>query len=105
MVTDPAADMFFVYLPFVLKPEPTVLSIQNATSGVVTVIVRNLGGTEVTRCTVSSGTTAPCDHDGDGSNVFPPGTYNHEITQSPCGTGTFPKTYPSGAQITKVVCN
>ena len=96
---------FTVYLPIVLKPEPTILYIQNDTTGVVTVIVRNLGGTEVTRCTVSPGAKVPCDNGGAGSNVFPPGTYNHEIAQSPCGTGTFPKTYPSGSQTTHVVCN
>jgi uncharacterized repeat protein (TIGR01451 family) len=94
-----------VYLPLLVKPQPTTLSIYNGTTGVVTLIVRDLVGTEVTRCTANAGATVPCDQDGDGSNVFPPGTYNHQITQSPCGTGTFPKTYFGGPETTTVFCN
>jgi uncharacterized repeat protein (TIGR01451 family) len=94
-----------VYMPVIVKPSPTILAVHNDhTGGNVTVIVRELGtNAEVTRCTVPNNATLPCDHDGDGSNVFPSGTYSVYVA-SVCGTATVVKTYASGPQTTRVYC-
>lgn len=94
----------FVYLPFIVKPEPTELWVKNTTTGNVTFVVRDLGtNAEITRCTVASGATIPCDHDNDGSNIFSPGIYKVVVSAN-CGSNTFNKTYDSGKQVTKVFC-
>jgi len=95
-----------VYLPVVLKPDPTILSVHNDhTGGSVTFIVRNrTTHAEITRCTVPNNAAQPCDHDQDGSNVFPPGTYEVYVA-SVCGPpATFIRTYDSGPQTARVFC-
>jgi uncharacterized repeat protein (TIGR01451 family) len=106
IIVEPAPGIQYVYLPLIARPSPTILSVHNDnTGGDVTVIVRTLGtNTEVTRCTVPNKATLPCDHNRDGSNVFPPGTYNVYVA-SVCGPPvTVLKTYDSGPQTTRVFC-
>ncbi len=95
-----------IYLPIVLKPGPTILSVHNDhTGGNVTFIVRDqTTHAEITRCTVPNNATQPCDHDQDGSNLFPPGTYEVYVV-SVCGPpATIIKTYDSGPETTRVFC-
>jgi len=97
--------IFSSYLPVLSKPAPTILSVKNLTTGNVTFIVRHFSsGAEITRCTVSSGATIPCDHNGDNSHIFPPGLYNVEVAAN-CGSNIFPKAYGSGPVTTDVFCN
>jgi hypothetical protein len=94
----------FVFLPIIFKPEPTELYVQNDNTGAnVTFIVRQLSGSEVTRCTVANNQTQKCDHNGDDSHIFPPGTYQVEVNAR-CGSETTTKTYGSGRQTTRIFC-
>jgi mannitol-specific phosphotransferase system IIBC component len=82
-----------VYLPFIIKPPPTELSVFNDKTGgnvIFTVI-----GTGVS-CTVPNNTTLFC-------GSFPPGTYTVQVTAA-CGSATTSKFYESGPQTTKVFC-
>ncbi len=94
-----------VYLPMVFKPAPTELYVHNDnTGGNLTFIVRNYStNAEVTRCIVTNGATIPCDHDNDGSNIFPPGLYKVEVF-AVCGSDRFDRIYDSGRQTTRVFC-
>ena len=94
-----------VYLPIVFKPAPTELYVHNDnTGGNVTFIIRNYStNAEVTRCIVANGATLPCDHDNDGSNIFPPGLYKVEVF-AVCGSDAFDRIYDSGRQTTRVFC-
>ena len=106
IIVEPSPGVQKLYLPVLVKPSPTILSVHNDnTGGSVTVIVRTLGtNAEVTRCTVPNNATLPCDHDRDGSNIFPPGAYNVNVA-SVCGPAvTVVKTYDSGPQTTRVFC-
>jgi len=86
--------LFVVYLPIIVKPEPTELSVFNDnTNGNVTFTVIGTG----VSCTVSTGQTQLC-------GSFPPGTYDVYVV-SICGPPvTFSKSYGSGPQTTRVFC-
>lgn len=83
-----------MYIPILVKPALTELSIFNDdTGGNVTFTVIGTG----VECTVSNGDTEFC-------GEFPPGTYNVKVA-SVCGpTATFSKTYGSGPVTTRVFC-
>ncbi|MBE7551152.1 MAG: DUF11 domain-containing protein [Anaerolineales bacterium] len=82
-----------VYLPFIIKPPPTELSVFNdKTGGNVTFTVIGTG----VSCTVPNNSTLFC-------GSFPPGTYNVQVT-SACGNATTAKFYDSGPQTTRVFC-
>jgi uncharacterized repeat protein (TIGR01451 family) len=103
-VTTAVGEFEFVFLPIIFKPEPTELYVQNDNTGAnVTFIVRQLSGSEVTRCTVANNQTQKCDHNGDDSHIFPPGTYQVEVNAR-CGSETTTKTYASGRQTTRIFC-
>jgi len=82
-----------IFLPILLKPAPTKLSVFNDTTGDdVTFSVR---GTPVT-CVVPNNTKQFC-------GTFPPGTYQIRVI-SACGEGLFTKTYGPGPVTTRVFC-
>jgi uncharacterized repeat protein (TIGR01451 family) len=82
-----------IFLPILLKPQPTELSVFNDNTGDdVTFVVL---GTPVS-CVVPNNTTQFC-------GTFAPGTYQIRVT-SACGEGLFTKTYGSGPVTTRVFC-
>ncbi|GAB4424824.1 MAG: hypothetical protein Fur0044_22880 [Anaerolineae bacterium] len=82
-----------VFLPFVLKPAPTTLFIENDTGGPVTFSVLEAG----VSCNV------PVGDQNFFCGAFPPGGYTVKVV-SICGTLTAPKFYDSGPQSTRVFC-
>jgi uncharacterized repeat protein (TIGR01451 family) len=83
-----------VYLPLMLRPTPTQLSVFNdKTGGNVTFTVVGTG----VSCTVPNNTTQFC-------GSFAPGTYTVQVT-SACGNATTSKDYASGPQTTRIFCN
>ncbi len=83
-----------VYLPFIIKSPPTLLSVHNDnTGGMVTFSVLGTG----VSCEVDNGQIEFC-------GSFPPGTYNIRVV-SVCGPPTtFNKSYDSGPVTTRVFC-
>jgi len=82
-----------IFLPVLLKPAPTELSVFNDnTGGYVTFVVYDTS----VNCVVPNKSTRLC-------GTFPPGTYQVRVT-SACGDGLFTKTYGSGPVTTRVFC-
>jgi len=82
-----------IFLPLLLKPAPTELTVFNDNTGDdVTFVVR---GTSVS-CIVPNNSRQFC-------GTFHPGTYRILVT-SACGDGSFTKTYDSGPVTTRVFC-
>ncbi len=82
-----------IFLPILLKPQPTELSVFNDNTGDnITFVVL---GTPVS-CVVPNNTTQFC-------GTLAPGTYQIRVT-STCGEGLFTKTYGSGPVTTRVFC-
>lgn len=82
-----------IFLPILLKPPPTELSVFNDKTGDdVTFLVL---GTPVS-CVVPNNATKFC-------GTFLPGTYQIRV-KSACGEGLFTKTYNSGPVTTRVFC-
>jgi len=93
-ITTPPPGGYLTFLPIVIKPAPTELFVFNdKTGGSVTLTVFGTG----VSCVVPNNATQFC-------GSFAPGTYNVEVISN-CGSGTFPKTYASGPQTTRVFCN
>jgi hypothetical protein len=87
-------EFYKTFLPLVLKPAPTELSVFNDnTGGNVTFTVLGTG----VSCVVPNKTTSFC-------GSFPPGTYQVQVN-SVCGDGFFSKDYGSGPVTTRVFCN
>lgn len=83
-----------VYLPAVIKPAPTDLSVFNNNTGAN--VTFTVVGTGVS-CTVPNNATLFC-------GSFPPGTYTVQVSAK-CGSDTFSKIYGSGPETTTVFCN
>jgi uncharacterized repeat protein (TIGR01451 family) len=82
-----------VYLPIIIKPAPTDLSVFNDnTGGNVTFTVIGTG----VSCTVPNNTTRFC-------GSFPPGVYLVQVT-SACGNTTTPIAFESGPVTKRVFC-
>ena len=97
--------IYLTHLPIILKPAPTILSVKNETRGKITYKVYHLtSGEEITQCTVESGHEVPCDHDGDDSHIFPPGTYRVEVFTDECGNGGGNVNFSSGPVTRRVKC-
>jgi len=85
---------FRAYLPMIVRPVFTELSVFNEnTGGNVTFTVLGTG----VSCSVPNNATRFC-------GSFPAGTYDVKVT-SACGDGVFPKTYAGGPVTTRVYCN
>jgi hypothetical protein len=82
-----------IYLPLLVKPDPTELFIENDTNGVVTFTVVGTG----VSCNVPAG------QQNFFCGSFPPGTYTIQV-HSICGSLTTTKTYGSGRQSSQVFC-
>jgi hypothetical protein len=83
-----------VFLPIVVKPAPTQLSVFNdSTGGNVTFTVV---GTSVINCTVLNNATKFC-------GSFPPGIYTVQVTSS-CGNTSTSLVFDSGPVIKRVFC-
>jgi hypothetical protein len=86
-----------IYLPIVLKPPATNLSVQNLTAGTISFTVYNTPQGNITCSDIPAGATRYC-------GSFTPGTYQVRVDTEQCGSGTGWRTFPPGDVTWPVTC-
>ncbi len=87
-----------IYLPIIMKPEDTILTVVSSNTGDFVVEIRKISDNSlVITCNVSNNSSVVC-------GSFPPGTYNFSAIGTQCGSVTVPRTFSPGPKTIPVSC-